>query len=89
MKTVEYIGKLALFLHENQTQMSLQELAVHLNRNQLFSNTGQPFSNENQLGIGKYISTCYYLFKDKNDQVIADAIALSFVRKDGTPAWDK
>jgi hypothetical protein len=82
-----YIWQLANFLFQWKKEMSAQELADHLNRNGFLTSYGTQFEG----GVGTYrlISMTYrWVNEELGLYDEAQKIALSFVKPDGTHAWD-
>jgi len=83
-----YIWKLAEFLYFHNMKMSGNELADHLNRNNILTNTNTQF--EGGRGIYKLISATYnWIYDDLNLIEEAEKIAIAFVKTNGEPAFNK
>ena len=82
----EYIGKLAEFLHENESSMSFDELADHLNRNGFETEDGKEYQGGR--GTSHLVSTTYDWAECEED-VDEEAIARAFVDKKGEHPYEK
>ncbi len=83
-----YVWRLAAFLHDNNMVMSGDELAAHLNRNNF--RTGYGAQYEAARGTYKLITeTWKWVNNDLGLEDEAEKVAVTFVKPDGTHAWDK
>ena len=81
-----YLFELASFLDSHSMKMSGEELAQHLNRNEILTSYG----TEYQGGRGTYafIRHSYETFREAGLQTAADRIARVFVKPDGSYAYE-
>lgn len=86
MDKKEYIRRLANFLIENGTQMSAQELAEHLNRNNF--KTGYGTEYEGGRGTYTLIHATYDWLVSIGNQNDANHVANAFTKADGSYAFD-
>lgn len=83
-----YVWRLAIFLHSNGKTMSADELADHLNRNNLKTSYGSEFEG----GRGTYkliLETWKWVNHDLGLEDEAHNISMAYVKPDGTHAWEK
>lgn len=87
MDKKEYIRRLAIFLVKNNTTMTGENLAEHLNWNEFLTNYG----TEYQGGRGTYtlIHATYDWLVSIGEEDDADKVALAFKKPDGTFAYNK
>ena len=82
-----YIWKLAEFLATHGKVMSGQELAGHLNRNGILTESGEEY--EGARGTYTLIENTYKWLRDEMGlQQGADHLATAFVKPDGTYAYE-
>lgn len=82
-----YIWRLASFLAEHNTIMSGEELAEHFNRNSFKTTYGTKYSGKR--GIYTLIRQTWKLLnKDLNLPKEAEKVAKSYVKPDGTYAYE-
>jgi hypothetical protein len=86
MDKKEYIKRLAVFLSDNGTTMSADELAEHLNRNNF--KTGYGTEYEGRRGTYTLIHATYDWLVSLGQQDVADKVAQSFPKPDGSYAFD-
>ena len=82
-----YVWKLAAFLKENSKVMSAEELAEHLNRNNVLTSYQTEYSG----GRGTYTlirETWKWVHDELGLESEAEAIAGAFVKPDGTYAYE-
>lgn len=82
-----YIWQLADFLTSKNKIMSGEELAAHLNRNEIVTE----YDSEYQGGRGVYTlirTTYHWLHDDLQLPNEASKVAGAFVKPDGTHAWE-
>ena len=82
----EYVGKLAEFLDENESEMSFDELADHLNRNGFEPDYGGEYHGGR--GTSRLVSTTYD-WAEEQDDYDEGAIARAFVDKKGEHPYEK
>ena len=86
-KKMETIGKLAVFLANNDQYMSGQELAKYLNRNGIKAQNGTEYSVNGGRGIYRVIKNAWVYFQDIRDYQTAYCIARSFKKENGDYAY--
>ena len=82
-----YIWRLAKFLRHNNKTMSADELATHLNRNKFLTSYQVEYSG----GRGTYTlirETWKWIHDELGLEDEADAVALAYVKADGTYAYE-
>lgn len=83
-----YVWRLAAFLHDNHMVMSGDELAAHLNRNNFKTEYGAQY--EGTRGTYKLIrETWSWVNNELGLEDEAAKVANSFVKPDGTHAWER
>jgi hypothetical protein len=87
MNKKEYIGHLANVLVSNNTTMTGENIAHHLNEIGFKTSYGTEY--EGGRGTYKLISDTYDWFVAKGKQADADNIAHAFTKPDGTYAYNK
>jgi hypothetical protein len=87
MNKKEYIGHLANVLVSNNTTMTGEKLAHHLNEIGFKTSYGTEYRGER--GTYKLISDTYDWFVANGKQADADNIAHAFTKPDGTYAYNK
>jgi hypothetical protein len=81
-----YLWQLARFLYSHKMKMSGDELAEHLNRNGFRTGDDQEYSGKR--GTYTLITAAWkWVHDDLGLKEEAAAIALAFVKPDGSPAW--
>ena len=85
MDKKEYIKRLAIFLVDNGTTMSGEDLAKHLNWN----NFKTSYGSEYQGGRGTYtlIHATYDWLVSNEKQIDANKVAIAFQKPDGAYAY--
>jgi hypothetical protein len=86
MDKKEYIRRLAIFLHDNETTMAVTEPAEHLNRNNF--KTGYGTEYEGGRGTYTLIHATYDWLVSNGQQDDADKVAKAFPKSDGNYAFD-
>ena len=82
-----YIWKLAAFLHAQKMEMSGEELAEHLNRNNFLTSYGTEYQGSR--GTYKLIKqTWKWLENELKLNSEAQAVALAFVKQNGDYAYE-
>jgi hypothetical protein len=85
--TKYYVWQLGAFLNEHKMNMSGEELAEHLNRNNFLTSYGDKYSG----GRGTYKlirETWNWVNHDLGLESEAEKVALAFVKPDGTYAYE-
>ena len=85
MSNKEYISKLAQTLADNGTTMSGEELAQHLNRNNMKTSYGTEYAGKR--GIYKLIQDTYKWLESQGLHQEARNVAVAFVKPDGSYAY--
>ena len=87
MDKKEYIRRLAIFLVANNTTMTGENLAEHLNWNKFKTSYGSEYAG----GRGTYtlIHATYDWLVSINQQNDADTVALAYKKSNGSYAYDK
>lgn len=84
-----YIKQRALALWETGKYLSFSELARELNANQLYSNSGKPYSVPADQGIGSTLRAVYRELEASGDIDSAHIVADRFVDRNGNHPWLK
>ena len=81
-----YVWHLAQFLVQHNMRMSGQELAEHLNRNNIVTSYGKPYTG----GRGTYalIKATYDWTNEKHGKDEAKNVAIAYVNANGQPAYE-
>jgi hypothetical protein len=85
-ETRGYVWRLARFLVEQSKVMSGRELAEHLNRNGVRTTYGERYAGGR--GIYTLVRETYKWLERMALQEDADKVAASFVKEDGTYAYE-
>lgn len=86
MTNKEYIRNLAVFLNHNGTEMSGAELAGHLNRNGFVTGYGEKYKGKR--GTYTLLDATYEWLKKEGNLEEAGMVATSFVKPDGSKAYE-
>lgn len=86
MEKKEYIRRLAVFLCDNGMTMSVEELAMHLNRNDFRTSYGAEYQGAR--GTYTLVHSVYNWLTSKGEHKDAEKVANAFPKSDGSFAYD-